>query len=191
MIEVSRENYHSVQISDSIALRSVFSRFATGITVVTANRTAAGSGATSTPQRPHGMTANSFTSVSLDPPLVLVCVLRSALMHEAIVSSGAFAISVLSGRQEHLARYFASHHRPRDEHEFDLVEWAPGRHTGAPLVLGALAWLECRLAATYDGGDHSIFVGSVLDIGRGPGQEALLFFGGEFHRFDYGAAGYY
>jgi flavin reductase len=183
--------HKTVQVTDSTALRGVFGRFATGITVVTANRTAAGTAPTPTPERPHGMTANSFTSVSLDPPLFLVCVLRSALMHEAILSSGAFAVSVLSGRQEHLARYFASRHRPRDEHEFDLVEWTPGRHTGAPLVLGALAWLECRLAATYDGGDHSIFVGSVLDLGRGPGQEALLFFGGQFHRIDDGAAGYH
>ena len=108
-------------------------------------------------------------------------------MHEAILRSGAFAVSMLSGRQEHVARYFANHQRPRDEHEFDVVEWTPGRHTGAPLVLGALAWLECRLAATYDGGDHSIFVGLVLDLGRGPDQEALLFFGGEFHRSEDGA----
>jgi flavin reductase len=176
---------HNGHVTDSTALRGVFGLFATGITVVTANRTADG---TATPSgRPHGMTANSFTSVSLDPPLVLVCVQRSAMMHEAILRSGAFAVSMLSGRQEHVARYFANHQRPRDEHEFDVVEWTPGRHTGAPLVLGALAWLECRLAATYDGGDHSIFVGLVLDLGRGPDQEALLFFGGEFHRTEDGA----
>lgn len=180
-------------MTDTIGLRRVFGLFATGITVVTANRAGAGADAKGGVDAgpPHGMTANAFTSVSLNPPLVLVCVLRNTLMHEAILTSQAFAVSVLSGQQEQVAWYFASRHRPRDEHEFDLVDWTPGRHTGAPLVLGALAWLECRLVAAHDGGDHSIFVGSVLDHGRGPSQDALLFFGGQFHRIDDGTPGFH
>jgi flavin reductase (DIM6/NTAB) family NADH-FMN oxidoreductase RutF len=154
-------------------LREVLGRFATGVTVVTAGATV-----------PHGMTANSFTSVSLEPPLVLVCVLREAAMHTTIVEGKAFAVSVLAADQEKEARYFADRGRPRDEREFAVVDASPGRHTGAPVLAGALAWMECRLAAVYDGGDHSIFLGEVVDLGRGPGAEALLFYGGGFHRLE-------
>ncbi|MFI0226950.1 flavin reductase family protein [Streptomyces lydicus] len=66
--------------------------------------------------------------------------------------------------------------------EFEAVETEPGRHTGAPVVSGALAWLECALEAVYDGGNHSILLGAVLDAGRGPDGDALLFHGGKFHR---------
>ena len=153
------------------ALRSVFGTFATGITVVTASSDA-----------PLGMTANSFTSVSLSPPLVLVCVKRDAAMHAAILEDKMFAVSVLSSGQEQLAKYFANRKRPRGEEEFALHDWEPGRESGAPILSGALAWMECQLTAVYDGGDHSIFLGSVLDLGRGSGNDALLFHGGRFHR---------
>jgi flavin reductase len=156
-------------------LRGIFGKFATGITVVTAG---AGS--------PRGMTANSFTSVSLDPPLILVCVLREASMHKAIVDDQAFAISVLAADQEPVARYFANRARPRGDREFDAVSWTPGRHTGAPILTGTLAWIECGLSAGYDGGDHSIFVGSVLDTGLGSATDALLFYGGGFHQLTTG-----
>ncbi|MEE4544639.1 flavin reductase family protein [Streptomyces sp. V4-01] len=156
---------------DRDTLRTVFGTFATGITVVTA------SGDT-----PMGMTANSFTSVSLSPPLALVCVERKAAIHDAILAEGVFAVSVLSSDQEHVAKYFASHSRPRGEQEFSAVDSSPGPCTGAPVLAGALAWVECRLTAVYDGGDHSIFLGSVLDLGHGTGSEALLYHGGRFHR---------
>jgi flavin reductase (DIM6/NTAB) family NADH-FMN oxidoreductase RutF len=142
--------------SDPAQLRSVFGRFATGITVVTAGGQSA----------PRGMTANSFTSVSLSPPLVLVCVLREAAMHQAILECGSFAVSVLAAHQE------------------PVVHSVPGACTGAPVLSGALAWLECGLHAVYDGGDHSIFLGEVLDLGRSPGEDALLFYGGDFHRLE-------
>lgn len=128
------------------------------------------------------MTANSFASVSLDPPLVLVCVLKSAAMHEAVLAERAFAVSVLSGDQEKLARYFADRGRPRGDREFAAVDWLPGPHTGAPIIEDCLAWIECGLAETFDGGDHSIFLGSVLGLGRGPTDDALVFHGGGFHR---------
>ena len=154
-------------------LRTVFGRFATGITVVTAGA-----------DTPHGMTANSFTSVSLDPPLILVCVVRQSAMHSAIIDGGAFTVSMLSAHQEKVARYFADSRRPRGDREFDVVDSTPGRYTGAPLLSGTLAWMECRLAAVYDGGDHSIFLGEVLDLGRGAGDDALLFYGGGFRRLE-------
>jgi flavin reductase (DIM6/NTAB) family NADH-FMN oxidoreductase RutF len=153
------------------ALRAVLGRFATGVTVLAA-----------VGKVPCGMTANAFTSVSLDPPLVLVCVNRNASIHQAVLESGSFAVSMLSARQEHVARYFADHSRPRGPSEFAAVDWSPAPRTGAPVLRGALAWLDCSLAAAYDGGDHAIFVGSVLASGAEPAQDVLLFFGGEFHR---------
>ncbi|ANP56621.1 flavin reductase [Streptomyces griseochromogenes] len=151
-------------------MRRVLGRFTTGVTVVTTGGTT-----------PHGMTANSFTSVSLSPPLVLICVLRGAAMHEAVLDRKSFAVSVLSARQEDLARYFADRRRPRGIAQFAPIEWSPGRFTGSPVVADALAWLECSLTATHDGGDHSIFVGEVLDMGFREDHDALLFHDGGFH----------
>lgn len=155
---------------DRFGLRRVFGRFTTGVTVVTTGGHA-----------PHGMTANSFTSVSLSPPLVLICVLREAAMHSAILDRKSFAVSVLAAQQEGLARYFADRQRPHGDQEFALIDWSPGRFTGSPVVEGALAWLECSLTATYDGGDHSIFLGEVLDMGLRDEDDALLFYDGFFH----------
>ena len=154
------------------ALRDVMAQFATGITVLTARGTLA-----------HAMTANAFTSVSLDPPMVLCCVARTARMHETILDAGGFGVSVLSSDQEGLARYFASRGRPAGMAQFDRIDWFPGHHTGVPLLNGSLAWLECDLEETYEGGDHSIFLGMVRSASRGAGQ-ALLFVGGGMHRYD-------
>ncbi|WP_328916107.1 MULTISPECIES: flavin reductase family protein [unclassified Streptomyces] len=151
------------------SLRTVLGRFATGVTVLTAGREA-----------PRGMTANSFTSVSLDPPLVLVCVARTASAHGMILAEGRFAVSILSAEQAHLARHFADHRRAGGRGEFDTVDTFGGRVTGAPLISGALAWLECAVAAVYDGGDHSIVLGSVLDLSCGAADEPLLYFRGGF-----------
>ena len=151
-------------------LREVLRRFATGVTIVAAGT-----------QAPEGMTANAFTSVSLVPPLVLVCVKRTAAIHRTVLESGQFAVSLLSASQEHVARHFADHSRPRGRTEFDIVGWSPGPSTGAPIIHGALGWLECALAETYEGGDHTIFIGSVLACSHGPASDALLFFGGGFH----------
>ncbi|OLF10353.1 flavin reductase [Actinophytocola xanthii] len=156
--------------SAKLALRDVMSHFATGITVLTARG-----------ERAHGMTANAFTSVSLDPPMVLCCVARTARMHEAILGARNFGVSVLCAEQESVARYFASRERPAGMAQFERVDWFPGRHTGVPLLVGSLAWLECDLTEVYEGGDHSIFLGTVRGAGRGGGQ-ALLFLGGGFHR---------
>jgi flavin reductase len=154
---------------DRNRMRDIFGRFATGVTVV-----AAGSDA------PGGMTANSFTSVSLDPPLILVCVNRQAAIHQTVLETGSFTVSVLAAGQEHVARHFANRARPRGDAEFDVVGWSPAPNTGAPVIHGSLAWLECALTAAYDGGDHSIFLGSVLATDQGPARDALIFFGGGF-----------
>lgn len=152
-------------------LRDVMSQFATGITVLTAPG-----------HDGHGMTANAFTSVSLEPPLVLVCVAHTARMHAAVVSAGVFGVSVLSSGQGQVARYFADRRRPRGMAQFDAVDWTPGPCTGAPLLTGALAWLECRLTRIVDGGDHSIFLGEVLASQRSGEGGALLFFNGHYQQ---------
>lgn len=177
------------RLSPQAALRSVMSRYATGVTVLTA-----GHGANA-----HGMTANAFTSVSLEPPLVLCCVSRAARMHEVIMNAQSFAVSILSADQQSLAKYFADWRRPRGMAQFDDVLWRRGNRTGAPLLAGALAWLECELVKVFDGGDHSIFLGEVLnarhneeldelEAAGGAGPEALVFVGCRFHQAALNAA---
>lgn len=156
---------------DTGELRKVLGRFSTGVTVVTAY---AGT--------PCGMTANAFTSVSLDPPSILVCVHRNAAIYRAVRKAGCFAVSVLSAGQEDVARHFADHSRPRGEAEFGTVAWSPAPLTGTPVLDGALAWLDCDLTTSYDGGDHEIFLGQVLASGFGSAGDALVFFGGSFHQ---------
>lgn len=164
---------HSSTLSEQSSLRQVMSLFATGVTVLTAGG-----------EDGHAMTANSFTSVSLDPPMVLCCVSRAARMYEAIAATESFAVTILSAEQRELSRYFADWRRPRGMAQFDTVDWRPGPKTGAPLIEGALGWLECRLAHTYAGGDHAIFVGDVLSSVRGSASRALTFYGGGYHELD-------
>jgi flavin reductase (DIM6/NTAB) family NADH-FMN oxidoreductase RutF len=157
------------RLSRQASQREVMAQFATGVTVLTAGG-----------RDGHGMTANAFTSVSLEPPLVLCCVAKAARMHEVIMSARSFAVSVLAGDQQEVARHFADSRRPRGQAQFDAIEWVRGPRTGTPLVAGALGWLECELVKVYGGGDHSIFVGEVLEATRGVGDSALLFHGGRF-----------
>lgn len=132
---------------DTDAFRSALGRFASGVTVVT---TCAADGSD------HGMTASAFCSVSLEPPLILVCVEKIATMHDAIVACSHFAVNVLSQSQEPVARRFAE----VDGNRFDGIGFARGAHS-TPIIDDALAVLECRRTATYEGGDHTIVVGEV------------------------------
>lgn len=158
---------------DTQSLRQAFGAFATGVTVVTVGG-----------DSPHGMTANSFTSVSLDPPLLLVCIGQSAVMHACLSGSSSFGVSVLSGAQESLARHFADRRRPLGAAQFEQVNCLPGRVTGVPLIAGALAHFECRTWRNYAGGDHTIFLGSVLSVDQPQEAAALLFARGAFSRTD-------
>ncbi len=158
-------------IADTTLLRRAFGAFATGVTIVTVG------GA-----EPHGMTANSFASVSLDPPLLLVCVGVQAVMHGRLLAGDGFGVSVLAAGQEDLARHFANRWRTVGRAEFDAVDWVPGRCTGAPLIVGALAHFECTVWDTYDGGDHTIFVGRLLSMHRKPEDDAATFFNGRFRQ---------
>lgn len=137
--------------------RDAVSRFATGITVVTCQVGGVD----------HAMTANSFTSVSLDPLLVLVCVERDARFHEAITASDEWAVSILRRSGESVARWLATKGRPLHG-QLDSVPHSRGRATGAPVIDDALAVLECRTHSVCRGGDHDIVVGEVLAVSAEP-----------------------
>jgi flavin reductase (DIM6/NTAB) family NADH-FMN oxidoreductase RutF len=146
--------------------RAALRQFPTGVTVVT---TCEDDGS------PAGLTANAFTSVSLDPPLVLVCIDRAATAHPALVARGWFAVNVLAKGQEHLSRRFAT----SGEDKFAGVAFHTGGG-GLPLLEGVVAVLECRVVYRYDGGDHTIFVGLVEHAGVNGGQP-LVYHGGRYH----------
>ena len=122
--------------------------YPTGVTIV------AGCGVDG---EPFGLTVNSFTSVSMDPPLVLVCIGHSSSSHDRLVSGKGFSVNILSGGQGEVAWRFA---REPSEGRFDDVAWAPGQ-TGSPILDGATAWLDCSVHEVLEGGDHSILVGRV------------------------------
>lgn len=149
---------------DGFALRSCLARFATGVTVI----------ATDGPDGRVGMTVNSFTAVSLDPPLVLVSILKAAHRHDVLVGR-PFVVNVLGAEQELLARHFAG--RPL----LDAVPW--DERSDAPVLAGALALVECAPWATYDGGDHTLAVGRVERFSYREG-DALGYFCGRFVRID-------
>jgi flavin reductase (DIM6/NTAB) family NADH-FMN oxidoreductase RutF len=152
-------------------LRNALGAFATGVTVITSR------GETHS----CGITANAFTSVSLDPPLVLVCVNGGTAGAEAIEQNRGFAINVLGAHQEQISRYFSSKERPRGARAFDEVEHYTAV-TGCPILEGAAAYLDCRLADAHEAGDHVIFIGEVLAIGLADDVEPLLFHGGGYRK---------
>jgi flavin reductase (DIM6/NTAB) family NADH-FMN oxidoreductase RutF len=152
---------------DPRRFRDVMGRFATGVTVITA-----GEG-----EAQRGMTANSFTSVSLDPPLVLCCVATNAGMHPLFAAGERFAINMLAADQEAQSRHFAKSWAAA--HPMGGFELKTGPH-GATLLDGALAHVECTVHALFDGGDHTIVVGRVLsyDLHRSDAPPLLYFAGG-------------
>jgi flavin reductase len=149
--------------------RSTVGAFATGVTVVT----------TRGEEHAYGMTANAFSSVSLDPPLVLVCVIKPSEGCEHIEQNGCFAVNILGEEQEPLSRYFASRDRPRGRDAFREVSHRLGA-SGSPIIDGALAYLDCRLHTSHSAGDHEIFIGEVLEIGCNADARPLVFHGGQY-----------
>jgi len=158
---------------DAAELRKVLGQFATGVTVVTTRVDGA----------PLGMTANSFTSVSLDPPLVLFCADKRARAGMAVGTAGCFAINVLGEDQRHLSDLFAGKGTD-DERAALLAESGEKAVTGAPILPGALGWLDCRLDRAIDAGDHVIFLGEVVATGAGEPGEPLLYYRGSYQGLD-------
>ena len=144
--------------------RTALSRFASGVTVVT---TIDASGI------PWGMTVSAFSSVSLEPPLVLICIDKHASGHDHLVEDSAFAVNILGEGQEEVSRRFAS----RDVDRFEGVGYRHGT-TGTPLLEGAMAHIECIVVSTHPGGDHTIVVGEVVATGISEGKPLLYYRGG-------------
>jgi len=157
---------------DAGAFRRAAGRFPTGIVVV----------ATSLDGNGHAMTVSAFSSVSLEPVLVLFCAEKIARFHDAVLAAGIWSVSVLDEDSEKTARWLATRGRPL-EGQLDLTPHHPGPLTGAPILDAALASMECRTTAVHDGGDHSIVVGEVLAVSEsGDGAGPLIYHGGQYRR---------
>ncbi|MCW2618635.1 MAG: uncharacterized protein JWR28_1784 [Modestobacter sp.] len=153
-------------VVDPQVMRDVLGHFVSGVTVVTAM------GA----DGPVGFTCQSFSSLSLDPPLVAFAPARTSTTWPRLREAGRFCVNVLSEEQSGLSRQFAR----SGTDKFAGVDWAPSPH-GSPVLEGVVAWIDSELWAEYDGGDHTIVVARVLDLGADASRTPLL-----FHRGAYG-----
>jgi 3-hydroxy-9,10-secoandrosta-1,3,5(10)-triene-9,17-dione monooxygenase reductase component len=151
---------------DPRVLREVLGHFASGVTVVTAD----------TADGPIGFTCQSFSSLSLDPPLVVFAPARTSRTWPRLRDIGHFCVNVLAEDQTALSQNFAR----SGADKFAGVPWTRSR-LGSPVLEDVVAWIDCELWAEYDGGDHTIVAGRVLDLGADPGRRPLL-----FHRGSYG-----
>lgn len=157
--------------TDARTLRDAMGCFATGITIIT-SRDADG--------KPIGLTANSFTSLSLDPPLLLVCVANGAGSAPVLRQAEHFAVNLLQVSQQATSNRFAG----KGEDRFADTAWTPGE-AGMPLIDGALGSFECKRHAVYDGGDHFILVGEVIRARFEPRRDPLLYFRGKYRRLHF------
>ena len=152
---------------DPDLFRQILRHFAAGVTVITS---------LGDDGRPAGMTATAFSSVSIEPPQVLVCVNAEARTRRAIEDHAGFAVNILSAEQEQLAMRFAS----KVTDKFEGIVWRGGV-TGSPLLEGAVAALECRIANAVEAGTHVIYIGEVLGGNVAPG-EPLVYFDAAYRR---------
>ncbi len=156
--------------NDPAHFRKVLGRFPTGVTIVTAMDDS----------RPVGLAVGSFTSVSLDPPLVAFLPTKSSASWAAVERSGFFCVNVVAADQQAVTGTFAS----KAEDKFAGVDWDPAPITGSPRLAGCLAWMDCKVHAVHEGGDHWIVVGAVQEMDveeRDVGP--LLFYTGAYGSF--------
>jgi 3-hydroxy-9,10-secoandrosta-1,3,5(10)-triene-9,17-dione monooxygenase reductase component len=170
MSDLEDELEHKAATFDQARLRQVMGHFATGVTIITAMDG----------DEPVGLTAQSFTSLSLDPPLVLFSPGKTSSTWPRIEKAGYFTVNILGQAQEAVCRTFAV----SGGDKFAEVEWTPSEITGGPLLDDALAWVDCSVLTTHDAGDHIIVVGRVLDLGVEQEGKPLLFYRGGFGTFD-------
>jgi flavin reductase (DIM6/NTAB) family NADH-FMN oxidoreductase RutF len=161
MGRVDAEDRSNVVDPSGASLRAVMASYPTGVTIV-ATRDVNGA--------PLGLTVNAFTSVSLEPPMVLICIGHKSASHDRLIASGGFAVSMLSESQGDLARRFA---RQPSEGRFEGVAWwqAP---SGNPILEGATAWIDCAIDRVVEAGDHTIILGRARSCGSSE-TPALLF----------------
>ena len=143
--------------------KSVMGRFPTGVTVVT----------TCDGDRPAGLTVNAFASISLNPPLVMVSIDRRSHLHDLVQRAGFFAANILAADQQELSRRFAGQTSDRND-RFHQTPYHVGA-TGAPILDGAIAHVECRVYAVYPAGDHTIFLGQVEALGASAGEPLVYY----------------
>jgi flavin reductase (DIM6/NTAB) family NADH-FMN oxidoreductase RutF len=165
----TRSEYRSGH--DPRTLRDALGCFATGVTVVTC---------LDDEGQPAGLTVNSFTSVSLDPPLLLVCVHKMAAAAQPLTSASHFAVNVLQREQQPASMTFST----RVEDRFGTTPWSCGE-AGAPILKDSLGVFECERFAVYDGGDHHILVGKVAKASFDVSLDPLLFFRGSYRRLHF------
>lgn len=159
--------HEPVKVDPRRRFRDVLGHLPTGVVVV----------ATNGPDGPVGMAVNSITSVSLDPPLISICIARTSSTWPRIRSTGRFCISILADHHEQTSRRFAG----ADPDRFSGATWR--EHLGGPVLDDAVAWLDCIVYAEYAAGDHVIVVAQVLDLGAVDDGRALVFFRGSYGTF--------
>ena len=159
---------------DEKLFRLAMGSFASGVTVVTSVRGA----------EIAGTTVSAFSSLSLDPPLVLVCLDEASATRAVVEVSRVFAVNVLAEGQEALSDRFAQQRKEGDPHQFEGVGWRPGT-TGSPILEGCHAFADCRVEAVHDGGDHRIYVGRVISLGLGEsGSRPLVYYASTYRRLE-------
>lgn len=147
--------------------RRACGRFATGITIATV---------VDPEGSPHGLTVNSFSAVSLDPPLVSICLAHTVSLIDRFRQANAFGINILNENQRPLSDHFAR----KGQDRFESVSWSPGE-TGVPLIDGALAGIECQLVQRVPAGDHDIFIGRMVAT-HVTDAEPLVYFAGKYRK---------
>jgi 4-hydroxyphenylacetate 3-hydroxylase, reductase component len=148
-------------------LRRVMGHFATGVTVITTK---------DKDGNPNGLTANAFMSLSLNPPLVVISVDKSATCYGCFELQNGFTVNFLSEDQEEIPRRFAT----KGADKFADLKWRAGTN-GAAIIDGVLGYVECKITECHEGGDHSIVVGEIVDVSAS-GERPLLFFKGKYQR---------
>ena len=151
-----------------VALRQMRGLFASGVTVVT----------TALENRLRGVTVSAFVAVSLDPPLILIALANETTTREMIAESGILAVNILSDEQEFLSERFAAR-APLVNESFEGAPYHVAV-TGAPILEKSLAWYDCRVEATYGGGDHTLVVGRVHSFGMDESRQPLIYFANHY-----------
>jgi flavin reductase (DIM6/NTAB) family NADH-FMN oxidoreductase RutF len=157
---------------DPVLFRQILGRFATGVTVVTVRHG----------EVQRGMTANAFSSVSLNPPLILVSVGKHADTHGLMMESDVFCVNILAEHHREWSDWWAGK-APRDQDQFANVAYST-KATGCPVLEGSLGYIDCKVWARYDGGDHTLFIGEVQDawVNTDPNLRPLLFFASKYRK---------
>jgi 3-hydroxy-9,10-secoandrosta-1,3,5(10)-triene-9,17-dione monooxygenase reductase component len=162
------ESAEALMTPDEASFRTVLGHFATGVTIITAMDG----------DEPIGVSANSFTSVSLDPPLVLFCAAKVSTTWPRIEAAGKFTVNILNEHQEDVCRVFATKGADR----FSRIGWRTSAN-GQPILHDSLAYIDCEMQEQHDAGDHIIVVGRVQELGVLSEEGPLLFYRGGYGKF--------